>query len=61
MKRISLLCLVCLALSGCDDDSGGKVTNEFLVGKWDCKLNNSLLKMRMENFLIMQKMVKLFL
>ena len=38
MKRIALLCLICIALSGCGDDSGGKVTNEFLVGKWDCKL-----------------------
>ena len=36
MKRIALLGLVCFALSGCGDDGGGKVTNEFLVGKWDC-------------------------
>lgn len=40
MKRIALLGLVCFALSGCgddsDNDSGGKVTNEFLVGKWEC-------------------------
>lgn len=36
MKRIALLGLVCFALSGCGDDSSGKVTNEFLVGKWDC-------------------------
>ena len=36
MKRIALLGLVCFALSGCGDDSGGKVTNEFLVDKWDC-------------------------
>ena len=40
MKRIALLALVCFALSGCgddsDNDSGGKVTNEFLVGKWEC-------------------------
>ena len=36
MKRIALLGLACIALSGCGDDSGGKVTNEFLVGKWDC-------------------------
>lgn len=36
MKRIALLALVCFALSGCGNDSDGKVTNEFLVGKWDC-------------------------
>ena len=36
MKRIALLGLVYFALSGCGDDDGGKVTNEFLVGKWDC-------------------------
>jgi len=35
MKKI-LLSLVCLSLFGCNDDSGGKVTNEFLVGKWEC-------------------------
>ncbi|MFQ1013111.1 hypothetical protein ACFX2U_09715 [Gilliamella apicola] len=29
MKRIALLGLVCFALSGCGDDGGGKVTNEF--------------------------------
>lgn len=23
-------------MSGCGDDSGGKVINEFLVSKWDC-------------------------
>lgn len=38
MKRIALLGFVCFALYGCSDDSGDKVTNEFLVGKWDCKL-----------------------
>ncbi|MFQ1006961.1 hypothetical protein B6D12_12230 [Gilliamella apicola] len=37
MKKI-LLSLVCLALFGCSDDNDGKVTNEFLVGKWQCKL-----------------------
>ncbi|MBI0104145.1 hypothetical protein H3T80_08295 [Gilliamella sp. W8145] len=36
MKRIALLGLACFTLFGCGDDSGGKVTNEFLVGKWDC-------------------------
>ena len=35
MKKI-LLSLICLSLFGCSDDSGGKVTNEFLVGKWEC-------------------------
>jgi len=35
MKKI-LLSLVCLSLFGCGDDNGGKITNEFLVGKWDC-------------------------
>ena len=35
MKRIALLGLVCFALSGCGDD---KVTKEYLVGKWECKL-----------------------
>jgi len=37
MKKI-LLSLVCLSLFGCSDDNDGKVTNEFLVGKWQCKL-----------------------
>ena len=36
MKRIALFGLVCFALSGYGDDSGGKVTNDFLVGKWGC-------------------------
>lgn len=34
MKRIILLGLIGFILSGCGDD---KVTNEYLVGKWDCK------------------------
>ena len=36
MKKIALLGLACFSLSGCGDNSGGKVTNDFLVGKWDC-------------------------
>ena len=36
MKKIALLGLACFTLYGCGDDGGGKVTNEFLVGKWDC-------------------------
>ena len=35
MKRIALLGLACFALSGCGDD---KVTKEYLIGKWECKL-----------------------
>lgn len=33
MKKITLICLACFALSGCSDD---KVTKEYLVGEWDC-------------------------
>ena len=33
MKRIILISLVSLILTGCGDD---KVTKEYLVGKWDC-------------------------
>lgn len=36
MKRIALLGLACFVLLGCDDDSSDKVTNEFLVGEWNC-------------------------
>ena len=53
MKRIALLGLVCFALSGCgddDDDGGGKVTNEFLVGKWECKLDGYRSKMKNGKF-----------
>lgn len=46
MKRIALLGLVCFALYGCSDDSGDKVTNEFLVGKWECKLDSYNSKMK---------------
>ena len=46
MKRIVLLGLVCFALFGCGDDGGGKVTNEFLVGKWECKLDGYSSKMK---------------
>ena len=35
MKRIVLLGLVCFTLSGCGDE---KVTKGYLVGKWECKL-----------------------
>ena len=50
MKRIVLLGLVCFALSGCGDDGGGKVTNEFLVGKWECKLDSYRSKMKNGKF-----------
>ena len=50
MKRIALLGLVCFALSGCGDDSGSKVTNEFLVGKWECKLEDYRSKMKNGKF-----------
>ena len=36
MKRIALLGLACFVLLSCDDDSSDKVTNEFLVGDWNC-------------------------
>lgn len=41
MKKIALLGLVCFVLSGCGDD---KVTKEYLVGKWECKLEQFLAK-----------------
>lgn len=37
MKRIALLGLIGFILTGCGDD---KVTKEYLVGKWDCKLED---------------------
>ena len=43
MKRIVLLGLACFALSGCGDD---KVTKEYLVGKWECKLDSYSSKMK---------------
>ena len=36
MKKVALLSLVSFVLVGWSDDNGGKVTNEFLVGKWGC-------------------------
>ncbi len=36
MKKVLLLGLVSFTLSGCGDESRGKVTNDFLVGKWEC-------------------------
>ncbi|OCG03022.1 hypothetical protein [Gilliamella sp. wkB112] len=33
MKKVLLISLVSIALTGCGDD---KVTKEYLVGKWDC-------------------------
>ena len=37
MKRIALLGLACFALFGCGDESSGKkVTEEMLVGDWEC-------------------------
>ena len=47
MKRIVLLSLVCFALSGCGDD---KVTKEYLVGKWECKLDSYSSKMEKGKF-----------
>lgn len=35
MKKIALLGLIGIVLTGCGDD---KVTKEYLVGKWDCSL-----------------------
>ena len=43
MKRIVLLGLACFALYGCGDD---KVTKEYLVGKWECKLDGYSSKMK---------------
>ena len=43
MKRIALLGLACFTLFGCGDD---KVTKEYLVGKWECKLDGYSSKMK---------------
>ena len=34
MKNFSLISLACFALFGCNND---KVTNAYLVGKWECE------------------------
>ena len=47
MKRIALLGLACFALYGCGDD---KVTKEYLVGKWECKLDSYSSKMEKGKF-----------
>ena len=47
MKRIVLLALVCFALYGCGDD---KVTKDYLVGKWECKLDSYSSKMEKGKF-----------
>jgi len=44
MKRIALLGLACFVLVGCGDNSGGKVTNDYLVGEWDCVLKQYMSK-----------------
>ena len=45
MKRIALLGLACLALFGCGDESSGKkVTEEMLVGDWECDFAQQIAK-----------------
>ena len=41
MKRITLFGIACFALYGCGNDSDGqKVTEEMLLGEWNCKVSS---------------------